>query len=147
MVHMVFSGGSKLFWCFLCSACALYFYKGTFAFAADHKIRIQPQILVKIVEFPAHFGEDIRNQILKNDFLVSVQLALQDIILCAILQFVWQTVFKIGFLKLLNELVVVDIVSREPVSRRHQTQGRGQAGLANAGMPKGIPGFPAACPS
>ena len=40
---------------------------------------------------------------------------------------------KWAFFKLLNKLVAVDVVGGESVLRRHQTQGRGQMGLANAG--------------
>ena len=36
------------------------------------------------------------------------------------------------FLELLNELVAVDIVSREPVLRSHKTQSRGEMGFAYA---------------
>ena len=47
-------------------------------------------------------------------------------------ELVGQTVLKMGLLELLNELVAVDVISREAALRRHKAQGRGQMGLAYA---------------
>ena len=48
-------------------------------------------------------------------------------------QFVRQTVLKMGLLELLDELVAVDVVGRETVLCCHQAQSGGQMGLAHAG--------------
>ena len=66
--------------------CRLYLYKRTFAFVTNHKVHFQPGILVEIVELSPHFGENIRNQVLKDSALVAVEIALKNVVLGAVLQ-------------------------------------------------------------
>ena len=49
------------------------------------------------------------------------------------LELVQQAVLKKSFFEQLNELVTVDVVSGEPMLRRHKAQGGGQMGFAHAG--------------
>lgn len=46
-------------------------------------------------------------------------------------ELVGQTILKVSFFELLNELVAVDVVGGEPVLSSHQTKGGSQVGLSN----------------
>ena len=48
-------------------------------------------------------------------------------------ELVRQAVFIMRFFELLNELVAIDVVSREPMLCCYKAQGGGQMGLAHAG--------------
>jgi len=49
------------------------------------------------------------------------------------LEFIGQTILKVSFLQLLNQLVAVDIVGGEAVPCGYTAEGGGQVGLAHAG--------------
>ena len=68
------------------AGCRLYLYKRTLAFVTNHKVHFQPGILVEIVELSSHFGENIRDQILKDSSFVAIEIALKNVILGAVLQ-------------------------------------------------------------
>ena len=51
-------------------------------------------------------------------------------------ELVGQTILKVSFFELLNELVAVDVVGGEPVLSSHQTKGGSQVGLSNTGRAK-----------
>ena len=62
------------------------FHEVASAFVACDKVDFQPRILMVVVELPAHFHENIGNQVLKNRPLVTVEIALQNIVLRALLR-------------------------------------------------------------
>ena len=55
------------------------FQRQTFVFVLQQKIELQTTFLLEIVEFSTHLAQHVRDKILKNGTLVSMQIALQDV--------------------------------------------------------------------
>ena len=68
------------------AGCRLYLHERTLTLVANHKIHLQTGILVEIIELPSHLCENISNQVFKDSAFVAVEISLQDVILCAVLQ-------------------------------------------------------------
>ena len=64
----------------------LYLHERTLALVADHKIHLQAGIFVEVIELPSHLCKNICNQILKDSTFIAEKIALQNIILRAVLQ-------------------------------------------------------------
>lgn len=64
----------------------LDFYRYTFSVITNQKIHLQPAVFMKVIELSAHFVKDIRNQIFKDSSFVSIEIALKNVILCAVFQ-------------------------------------------------------------
>ena len=56
------------------------------AFVSRYKIDFQAAIFVVIVKLPTHFRENVRHKVFKDSPLVTVQIALQNIVLRAVFE-------------------------------------------------------------
>ena len=63
-----------------------HFQQDTFSFIPHHKIDFHAGFFMIVVELPAHLGQDVRREVLKDRAFVAIQIALQYIELGAVLQ-------------------------------------------------------------
>lgn len=59
--------------------------EGNLSLVAHQEIDLQPGLLVIVVQVPAHLGENVCDDVLKDGTLVTEKVSLQDIRLCALL--------------------------------------------------------------
>lgn len=87
LLHMIlFRMPQDGFCAFGIAGIGLDFYRHTFSVIANHKIYLQTAVLMEVIKLSAHFCKDVCNQIFKDCSLVSIEIAPQDVILCAIFQ-------------------------------------------------------------